>query len=64
MNETQTDFKNEVVQIFKEIFDNFTGDGKMNWEKMAKFTSKATDGINCGQNDDRIIAVFNDYANE
>lgn len=30
---------------------------------MAKFTSKATDGIYCGPNDDRIQNVFREYGN-
>lgn len=35
----------------------------MTRERMAKFTQKATDGINNGQNDDRVIQVFKDFAN-
>ena len=30
---------------------------------MAKFTSKATDGIYCGSNDDRIQNVYREYGN-
>lgn len=36
----------------------------MSKEQMAKFTSKATDGIYCGPNDDRIQNVFREYAND
>lgn len=63
LNKDKTDFTPEVIKIFKEIFSNFSSDGQMNKEQLAKFTSKATDGIYCSSNDERIIKVFRDYAN-
>jgi hypothetical protein len=34
----------------------------MSPEKLAKFTSKVTEGIYCGPNDERIQNVFKEYA--
>ena len=35
----------------------------MTREKLAKFTSKATDGVYCSENDDRIDGVIREYGN-
>lgn len=64
LNKEKTDFTPEVIKIFQEIFNNFSVDGKMNKEQLARFTSKATDGIYCSSSDDRILKVFKDYGNK
>lgn len=63
LNEDKTDFNEQTILIFKEVFDSFALEGKMSRDMMARFTQRATDGINNGQYDDRVVQVFRDFAN-
>ena len=61
LNSAKTDFNEKVYDILREIFETFSKGPKMTKDKLAKFTSKATDGVYCDENDDRIIALIREY---
>lgn len=63
LNATKTDFNEKVYDILREIFETFAKGTKMTKDKLAKFTSKATDGVYCDENDDWILALIREYGN-
>lgn len=54
LNEEKTDFNEPVLAIFREIFEFYSKDGIMTREKLAKFTSKATEISYCPEDDERV----------
>lgn len=61
LNEEKNDFNKKTLLIFKEIFETFSENNKLNRANLAVFTSKATDGVHCNEYDDRIDDVIKKY---
>ena len=64
INSETNNFSKKAILVFKEIFGVYSEDGKMRKKDLAKFTSKATDGMVCHEADDRVIGVFQKYDKE
>ena len=64
INQDTSGFTEKAKLVFKEIFETYSENGKMKKKDLAKFTSKATDGMVCHEEDDRVLGVFNKYDKE
>jgi ubiquitin carboxyl-terminal hydrolase 34 len=55
------EFTPQALEVFKEIFEGFSKNGRMTPADLAAFTVKATENNHCTAEDERITQVFTDY---
>lgn len=61
LNEIGSDFAEQTYKVFREIFAEYSENGRMTKEGLARFTKNATDGNYCTVTDERIVGVFERY---